>query len=136
MGLHNFLCEDRIIIKPLKNIKSNFLNPSKYPLYIYRKNCIFCLWFRFWSPFKIIDKFCPPILSNQQFWLPILELDVACYKGILTVTWMSNSWKMKCIVVIIGQSEHDTWQSSSNKNVIRDSHHPIRTWHVVVNIPV
>ena len=30
--------------------------------------------------------------------------------------WMSTSWKMKCIVVFIDQSEHDTWQSTSLVN--------------------
>ena len=49
------------------------------------------------------------------------QLNVDCYKIMLTVT---------CHVVTSNQSEHNTWQSSSNKNVTRDSQHYFVTVHI------
>lgn len=81
--------------------------------------------FRFWSPFKIIHTFCHLFLFNhailvfkskfkaliviKECWLPRITFwlnddgHMSCSDW-----WMSTLWTMKCIVIVIGQSEHDT----------------------------
>ena len=72
-----------------------------------RKICIFgsprCFQFRFWSPFKIVNEFCPLILSNHSIlvlesrigrWL--LQRDVDCH--VSRSYWMMT---VTCHIVII-----------------------------------
>ena len=111
---HNLLCYTLLLFL-------YFLLPFFFiKICFFRKNYIFglpiCLQFRLWSPFKIIDEFCPPILSNHT---------ILVFKS-RTLTITMECWLSRVMF----------WLTNDNNNAFHLSwiRHLIKTWHVTIII--